>query len=78
MFGKSKCIIIYNFFFQKNFFLRLLLRVSELLLKGNYVNRWEEAKRIWPEHFGSVNMAGFKILSNKSKSPPKGTILVEA
>ena len=58
-------------------FLKLLLRISELLFKGNYVDRWKEAKRIWPEYFESINMKGLKTMSNKNKSISKGTIEIE-
>ena len=53
--------------------LRILLKLSELLFKGNDVDRWEKGSKAWPEFLGSIKLKNLKNISNKARFPTIGT-----
>ena len=57
--------------------LRILLKLSELLFKGNDVDRWEKGSKAWPEFLGSIKLKNLKKISNKARFPPIGTLSAE-
>ena len=53
------------------------MRISELVFKGNYTDRWEQGRKAWPQDIGSIKLKNIKNISTKAKFPPIGTLNAE-